>query len=66
MTKEVREGTSYSSNVDALSVPDQELEEIPPPKPQLSLTTVVIPATCKPVYFDLETTGLGMCIVKYM
>ncbi|XP_062596747.1 uncharacterized protein LOC134258225 [Saccostrea cucullata] len=52
---ELREGESYSSSVDLKTQPD--ITEIPPPRrPPVEGT---LSAVTKPVYFDLETTGLG-------
>ena len=55
-TKEVREGTSYSTAVETLGVAIDAIEDIPSSSPQPSIQTSVIPSNCKPVYFDLETT----------
>ena len=35
------------------------LQQIPPPIPAPIYDEYKVPSGCKPVFFDLETTGLG-------
>lgn len=58
-TKEIREGTSYSSCIDTTDIPVDSIQEIPNPEPLPSLNTSPIPQKSKQVYFDLESTGLA-------
>ena len=59
-TLEMREGITYQTGVDVTGFPSESLEEIPPPPiPVLQLPLPSDDYTR--VYFDLETTGLGMC-----
>ncbi|XP_062575255.1 uncharacterized protein LOC134237171 [Saccostrea cucullata] len=58
---ETREGVTYRSGVLSTSsnIPDSDIETIPPPPEQLQQTPLP-PCQYSRVYFDLETTGLGL------
>jgi uncharacterized protein YprB with RNaseH-like and TPR domain len=60
-SSETREGVSYRSGVlsTAGSIPDSEMETIPQPPVELHETPLP-PHEYSRIYFDLETTGLGM------
>lgn len=53
--KELREGDSYGSSVELMI--HQDINEIP--SPRVPPKDVGIKSASIPVYFDLETTGLG-------
>lgn len=53
--KELREGDSYGSSV--VLMIHQDIKEIP--SPRVPPKDVGIKSASIPVYFDLETTGLG-------
>lgn len=57
--QETREGKTYSPEVDVCGE-EADLTFIPPPCPSPVRVPVNISSEHVPVYFDLETTGLGM------
>lgn len=61
-SSEAREGMTYRSGVlsTTSSIPDSEMETIPPPPEQYEQIPLP-PFQYSRVYFDLETTGLGLC-----
>lgn len=59
MSKEIREGTCYQSGISSSSVTEDVIEEIPAPKASPFSEPLTVPAAVKPVFFDLESTGLG-------
>ncbi|VDI77010.1 Hypothetical predicted protein, partial [Mytilus galloprovincialis] len=59
MSKEIREGTCYQSGISSSSVNEDVIEEIPAPKASPFSEPLTVPAAVKPVFFDLESTGLG-------
>ncbi|XP_061181484.1 maternal protein exuperantia-like [Saccostrea echinata] len=60
-SSETREGVTYRSGVlsTTSSIPDSDMETIPPP-PQHLQQNPLPPCQYSRVYFDLETTGLGL------
>lgn len=58
-TLELRAGLTYQTAVDVADYPAESIHEIPPPP--LPIHQLPLPAKCYTrVYFDLETTGLGI------
>ncbi|XP_063399567.1 uncharacterized protein LOC134684234 [Mytilus trossulus] len=63
-SKEIREGKTYESGVSSATTftntDDNIIEFIPPPEPEAEAWPIPLKeTTC--VYFDLETTGFGIC-----
>ena len=56
---ETREGVTYATEVD-IENPESDISEIPAPNLYPAKEPVYVLPEHVPVYFDLETTGLGM------
>lgn len=56
---ELRDGLKYQTAVDVTDYPAESIDKIPPPPSPID--QLPLPSKCYTrVYFDLETTGLGM------
>ncbi|CAC5392636.1 unnamed protein product [Mytilus coruscus] len=66
-SKEIREGKTYESGVltatSSTNTDNHTIECIPPPEPEAEARPIPLKATTC-VYFDLETTGFGICTDK--
>ena len=58
-SNEVCEGTTYQPCVEMSSATDEDITEIPAPINE-PVVQLIAPSTHTEIYFDLETTGLGI------